>query len=114
MSKFIVFKSINDMPEVPVSKTPMAWNKTGSWRSTTPLHKNIIPPCNFNCPAGEDIRGYIDLLKDNKIAEAFSLLTETNPFPSVCGRVCYHPCQAYCTRHKFDTEIQVRLLEKTI
>ncbi len=92
----------------------MSWNKTGSWRSSTPLHQDKTPPCNFNCPAGEDIRGYIDLLKNNNITEAFELLTAANPFPSVCGRVCYHPCQANCNRHDFDVEIQIRLLEMFI
>jgi len=114
LSKFIVFKSVDDMPEMAVSRGSMSWNKTGSWRSFTPIHRDKIPPCNYNCPAGEDIRGYIDLIKKNKVAEAFALLTETNPFPAVCGRVCFHPCQADCNRHGFDIEIQVRLLEKFI
>jgi len=102
------------MPEIAVSRSSMSWNKTGSWRSSTPLHKDITPPCNFNCPAGENIRGYIDLIGKNKIADAFELLTDANPFPAICGRVCFHPCQANCNRHDFDTEIQVRLLEKFI
>lgn len=95
-----------------VSRSSMSWNKTGSWRSSTPIYQDITPPCNYNCPAGEDIRGYIELIKKNNIAGAFELLTETNPFPAVCGRVCFHPCQANCNRHRFDTEIEVRLLEK--
>ncbi len=102
------------MPEMAVSESSMDWNKTGSWRSSTPLHKNITPPCNFNCPAGENIRGYIDLLKDKKTKEAFELLTEANPFPAVCGRVCYHPCQASCNRSSLDREINVRKLERFI
>jgi len=114
LSKLIVFKSADDMPEMAVSQGTMSWNKTGSWRSSTPLHKDKTPPCNFNCPAGENIRGYIDLVKKDKLAEAYALLTEANPFPAVCGRVCFHPCQANCNRHSFDTEIQVRLLEKYI
>lgn len=102
------------MPELAVSSSSMSWNKTGSWRSSTPLHIDKTPPCNFNCPAGENIRGYIDLLKYNKTAEAFELLTAANPLPAVCGRVCFHPCQANCNRHSFDVAIQVRLLEKFI
>ena len=110
MSKFIVFKSIDEMPEMAVSRAPMDWNRTGSWRSSTPVHKDKTPPCNFNCPAGENIRGYIDLIKKNEIENAFDLLTEANPMPAVCGNVCFHPCQANCNRHDFDAEIQVRLL----
>ncbi len=114
MNKFIVFKTIDDMPETAVSRAPMSWNKTGSWRSSTPVHKNILPPCNHSCPAGENIRGYIDLIKKNDVATAFELLTSSNPLPAVCGRVCYHPCQASCSRHSFDVELQVRLIEKFI
>lgn len=95
-----------------VSRESMSWNKTGSWRSSTPVHKNRTPPCNYNCPAGEDIRGYMELLKDKKIKEAFDLLTQANPLPAVCGRVCYHPCQADCNRQGFDLSIRIRLMEK--
>lgn len=97
-----------------ISRQSMSWNKTGSWRSFSPVRKDKFPPCNYNCPAGEDIRGYIEFLKENEIREAFDLLTESNPLPAVCGRVCYHPCQADCNRHSFDTEIEIRLLEKFI
>lgn len=114
MSKFIVFKNVDEMPEAAVSRTSMGWNKTGSWRSSTPVHKNIVPPCNHNCPAGENIRGYVDLIKKNDVKSAFELLTESNPLPAVCGRVCFHPCQASCNRHGFDVELQIRLIEKFI
>lgn len=110
----MVFKTVDEMPEAAVSRASMSWNKTGSWRSSTPVYKNIMPPCNHNCPAGEDIRGYIDLMKNSRVEDAFRLLTDSNPLPAVCGRVCYHPCQASCNRHSFDTELQVRLLEKFI
>jgi len=102
------------MPELPVSQDNMAWNKTGSWRSSTPGHRGKTAPCNFNCPAGEDIRGYLALMKKGKVAEAFDLLTEKNPLPAVCGRVCFHPCQAECNRHRFDTELKVRSVEHLI
>ena len=114
MSKFIVFNSHTEMPELPVSRANMAWNKTGSWRSSTPGHRGKTAPCNFNCPAGEDIRGYLALMKKGNVAEAFELLTAMNPLPAVCGRVCYHPCQAECNRHRFDTELQVRSVEQLI
>lgn len=112
MSKFIVFKSLDDMPDIAVSKARMDWNKTGSWRSSTPHHEDKTPPCNFNCPAGENIRGYLDLLKHEKTKEAFELILQANPLPLVCGRVCYHPCQSQCNRENFDAAIDIRLMEK--
>ena len=112
MSKFIVFKSLDDIPDIAVSRARMNWNKTGSWRSSTPSHEDKTPPCNFNCPAGEDIRGYLDLLKHGKTKEAFELILQSNPMPLVCGRVCYHPCQSQCNRSGFDIAIDIRLMEK--
>ncbi len=114
MGKFIVFKSVDEMPEMAVSSGRMNWNKTGSWRSTTPQHRSKTAPCNFNCPAGEDIRGYLQLMQQGDVAGAFELLTQANPLPSVCGRVCYHPCQAQCNRHGFDGAIEVRRMEMYI
>jgi NADPH-dependent glutamate synthase beta subunit-like oxidoreductase/Pyruvate/2-oxoacid:ferredoxin oxidoreductase delta subunit len=112
LSKFIVFKSLDDMPDIAVSKAGMDWNKTGSWRSSSPLREDKTPPCNFNCPAGENTRGYLDLLKHEKIQEAFELILQANPMPLVCGRVCYHPCQSQCNREDFDAAIDIRLMEK--
>jgi len=100
------------MPDIAVSKARMDWNKTGSWRSSTPGHEDKTPPCNFNCPAGENIRGYLDLLKQEKIKDAFELILQANPLPLVCGRVCYHPCQSQCNRENFDAAIDIRLMEK--
>jgi len=105
---------MSEMPELPVSQARMSWNKTGSWRSSTPGHQGKLPPCNFNCPAGEDIRGYLDLMKKGKVSDAFKLLTKANPLPAVCGNVCYHPCQTNCNRHNFDTELQIRSVERLI
>ncbi len=112
MSKFIVFKTLDEMPDIAVSQARMDWNKTGSWRSSTPFHEDKTPPCNFNCPAGEDIRGYLDLLKHGKTNDAFELILQANPMPLVCGRVCYHPCQSQCNRKDFDAAIDIRLMEK--
>jgi len=114
MSKLVVLKSLSDTPEVPVSRAKMSWNKTGAWRSSTPDFGGKTPPCNFSCPAGEDIRGYLTLINEKKEAEAFDLLTAANPLPAVCGRVCYHPCQTNCNRKQFDTELQIREIEKVI
>jgi hypothetical protein len=34
-------------------------NKTGSWRTQRPVYVDRLPPCNAQCPAGEDIQGWL-------------------------------------------------------
>ena len=32
-------------------------NRTGSWRTLRPTYVHKLPPCNKQCPAGDDIQG---------------------------------------------------------
>ena len=42
------------------------------------------------------------------------LIREENPFPSVCGRVCYHPCEDNCSRKNFDRSVSINYLERFV
>lgn len=110
--KPIVFKTLADVPEHVVSKASMLWNKTGSWRYLRPRYLNRVPPCNQGCPAGNDVEGFITLIGEKKYVEAWRRLKEENPFPKVCGRVCYHPCETACNRGEFDHAIAIHCLER--
>lgn len=55
-------------------------------------------PCQNTCPAGTNVPGYIQLIKEGKYFDAYDLNKEYNPFPAVCGRVCPHPCEDKCKR----------------
>ena len=35
-----------------------------------------------------------------------------HPFPGVCGRVCYHPCESSCNRVDFDEPVSINALER--
>jgi NADH-quinone oxidoreductase subunit F len=69
-------------------------------------------PCQNTCPAGTDIPGYIQLIKDGLYADAYELNMEDNPLPSICGRVCEHPCESRCQRAQFDEPISIRELKR--
>ncbi|MBI5816076.1 MAG: FAD-dependent oxidoreductase [Nitrospinae bacterium] len=69
-------------------------------------------PCQFNCPVHTDVQEYIHLISKGKYAQAHALIRETNPFPSVCGRVCQHPCETGCNRQKLDTSVSIRALKR--
>ncbi|MBN2242641.1 MAG: FAD-dependent oxidoreductase [Acidobacteria bacterium] len=74
--------------------------------------KQQTSPCKFNCPAGNDIQGFIGLTAGGKFTEALRLLKETSPFPSVCGRVCTFPCESDCNRKQIDDPVSIRAIER--
>lgn len=112
MSEQIVFKREEDMPYQAISTGSMTWNKTGSWRYLRPRFDNKISPCNEGCPAGQDIEGAMVLIGKGKVLEAWDLFKEENPFPAVCGRVCFHPCESSCNRKDFDEAVSINALER--
>jgi NADPH-dependent glutamate synthase beta subunit-like oxidoreductase len=85
---------------------------TGNWRSTRPVYRDKMPPCNNACGTNEKIQGYLDLVKRGKYLDAYALIKEDMPFPSVTGRVCYHPCEQACNRGTYDEAISIRAVER--
>ena len=69
-------------------------------------------PCKSACPAGINVQGYVALIADGKFKEAYDVIREQCPLPSVCGRVCHHPCQDICNRNEVDDAIAVRDLKR--
>ena len=80
-------------------------NKTGSWRTLRPVYRDHLPPCNAQCPAGEDIQGWLYHAEGGDYQAAWRHLTRDNPFPAIMGRVCYHTCEGACNRAKVDATI---------
>jgi NADPH-dependent glutamate synthase beta subunit-like oxidoreductase len=85
---------------------------TGNWRLTRPVYRDKMPPCNNACGTNEKIQGYLDLVKRGKYLDAYALIKEDMPFPSVTGRVCYHPCEQACNRGDYDEAISIRAVER--
>ena len=85
---------------------------TGNWRSIRPVYRDKMPPCNQACGTNEKIQGYLDLVKRGKYLDAYALIKEDMPFPSITGRVCYHPCEQACNRGKYDEAISIRAVER--
>jgi NADPH-dependent glutamate synthase beta subunit-like oxidoreductase len=85
---------------------------TGNWRSIRPVYRDKLPPCNNACGTNEKIQGYLDLVKRGKYIDAYALIKEDMPFPSVTGRVCYHPCEQACNRGQYDEAISIRAVER--
>ncbi|MHB8917471.1 MAG: FAD-dependent oxidoreductase, partial [Desulfocucumaceae bacterium] len=72
-----------------------------------------IPPCSNACPAGINVQGYVQLIKQGKYIEAWQTIYRDNPLPGICGRVCTHPCESACHRGKLDSPVNIRGLKRT-
>jgi NADH-quinone oxidoreductase subunit F len=71
-------------------------------------------PCQNTCPVGMDAPAYIALIRANRLDDAYKVLLKTNPFPSICGRVCDHQCQGKCRRGQLDEPIAIKHLKRYI
>ena len=69
-------------------------------------------PCMSMCPAQVDIPGYVALVREGRYADAIRLIRKDNPFPTTCGFICEHPCEARCRRNMVDDAINIRGLKR--
>ena len=87
-----------------------------------PTYIQRTPPCQGSCPSGEDIRGWLDIVRGiEKPPEgvsmqeyAFRRSTDANPFPSVMGRVCPAPCEDGCNRNDVEDRVGINSVEQFI
>ena len=87
-------------------------NRTGSWRTERPVYVDRLPPCNNQCPAGEDIQGWLFHAESGNYQAAWQHLTRDNPFPAIMGRVCYHTCEGACNRAQLDSAVGINSVER--
>jgi glutamate synthase (NADPH/NADH) small chain len=91
-----------------------------SHKCPTYIHKT--PPCQGSCPSGHDIRGWLAIVRgQEKPVEgmdwkeyAFKRATDSNPFPSMMGRVCPAPCQTGCNRNDVEDFVGINSVEQFI
>lgn len=69
-------------------------------------------PCEHACPAGVDVPAYVSLIAEGRLDDAYAVIRDANPFPSVCGRVCTAYCEAHCRRGQLDEPVSIRLLKR--
>ena len=84
-----------------------------------PTYIQSSPPCQASCPSGEDIRGYLNIVRGIEKPPAgmpwqeyaWRRLTEANPLPSVMGRVCPAPCESGCNRNQVEDFVGINSVE---
>jgi len=95
---------------------------TGDESDKCPTYVHKTPPCQASCPSGEDIRGWLNIVrgvekppKGTTMQEyAFRRSTAGNPFPSMMGRVCPAPCQTGCNRNSVEDYVGINAVEQYI
>ena len=76
------------------------------------LDKFDVAPCKLTCPVHISIQGYIALISKGKFQEAIDLVRERMPFPSICSRICNHPCEKNCRRGLVDEPMAINSLKR--
>jgi NADPH-dependent glutamate synthase beta subunit-like oxidoreductase/Pyruvate/2-oxoacid:ferredoxin oxidoreductase delta subunit len=123
VNKNITFRRYKDGDSKIRKLNQMIFQSSYSYKC--PTYVQSTPPCQGSCPAGEDIRGYLGIVrgtekppvgKDGKPAMpwqeyAWRRLTEANPFPSVMGRVCPAPCESGCNRNEVEDHVGINSVE---
>jgi len=87
-----------------------------------PTYVHRTPPCQGSCPSGEDIRGWLDIVRGiekppagvSMQEYAFRRSTDANPFPSMMGRVCPAPCETGCNRNNVEDFVGINSVEQYI
>jgi len=87
-----------------------------------PTYVHQTPPCQGSCPSGEDIRGWLNIVRgiekpagDMAWQEyAFRRSTDANPFPAIMGRVCPAPCEDGCNRNQVEDHVGINAGEQFI
>jgi NADH-quinone oxidoreductase subunit F len=74
----------------------------------------FVSPCENSCPLHMNIPGYLQLLKEGRLDEAFELVIMDNPLPATTGRVCEHPCETRCRRKTLDSAVNMREVHRYI
>jgi len=81
---------------------------------TSGAEKQDTSPCKVECPAHINVQGYVNLAAKGKFREALELIKLSNPFPTITGRVCPHPCEPACSRKEIDAPVAINGIERYI
>ena len=100
--------SVYDLARIQVPAVPPGFS------DDTADHDFVPAPCQVACPVGTDAPSYIAYIWEKRTEDAFEAITATNPFSSICGRVCDAPCEPACRRESSDGAVQIRNLKRYV
>jgi len=74
----------------------------------------ITTTCASACPAHVNVPEYVACVAEGRFADALDVIRRRNPFASVCGRACDHPCEVFCRRGDLDAPVAIRHLKRFV
>jgi NADH-quinone oxidoreductase subunit F len=74
----------------------------------------VSSPCQYGCPISQEASVYIALVARGQFEEAYNIISKDNPLPSICGRVCHHPCEKVCRAGETGDPIAIRALKRFV
>ena len=101
-------------PVIPISYGSSEVIETGKWGFQKPETAFMTAPCQEVCPAGNPIPQFLYLAGERKFEEALETILKENPFPGVCGRICFHPCEKDCNRGQYDEAVSIHAMERYV
>ena len=116
----LTFRAYNDGEHRWKNWQDAIFNEDRSHKCPTYVHRT--PPCQGSCPSGEDVRGWLQIVRGIETPPgdldwreyAFQRATTANPFPSIMGRVCPAPCEQGCNRNEVDEFVGINAVEQFI
>ncbi|MFH1538183.1 MAG: FAD-dependent oxidoreductase [bacterium] len=78
------------------------------------IDRDRTAPCKMTCPAHISVQGYVNLIGESRFKDALDVIRMRMPFPSICGRVCYHPCEEKCNRKDVDEPVAINQLKRFV
>lgn len=102
----------SELPPMAVSWTSTEKLPVGTWARLQPRYARGLSPCLTHCPVGNDVEGFVSRVREGNEEDAARVLAAETPFPAVCGRVCYHACEAACNRIRMDGAVGIRAIER--
>jgi heterodisulfide reductase subunit A2 len=76
------------------------------------IQKADRAPCRLSCPAGLNVQGYVQMVKEGKYERALEIIMDDLPLPGVLGRICPHECEDACRRCEVDEPVSICRLKR--
>jgi NADPH-dependent glutamate synthase beta subunit-like oxidoreductase len=99
---------------IPISYGSSEITQTGKWGFQKPETVFMTAPCQEACPAGINIPKFLYFASEGLYGDALLTILKESPFPGICGRVCFHPCEVSCNRAQFDESVSIHSIERYV